>query len=134
VAYLKPNGFVTSVANRLAMKLGAFGVMTLVVPRRTTGETQEIPVIPVERGGGRYVVSTRGESEWVRNLRRSGRAQLRDRKGNVTPVSAVEVAVDERPPIIEAYRKKAGREVNGYFKKLPDPADHPIFRLDADAA
>jgi hypothetical protein len=108
--------------------------MTLVVPRRTTGETQEIPVIPVERGGGRYVVSTRGESEWVRNLRRSGRAQLRDRKGNVTPVSAVEVAVDERPPIIEAYRKKAGREVNGYFKKLPDPADHPIFRLDADAA
>jgi hypothetical protein len=24
----------------------------------------------------------------------------------------------------------AGREVNGYFRQLPDPADHPTFRLD----
>jgi len=134
MAYLKPSGFVTSVVNKIAMKVGAFGVITLVVPRRSGGDVQEVPVIPVDHGGGRYVVSTRGESEWVRNLRRSGRGELRDRKGAVTAVSAAEVAVADRPPIIDAYRKKAGREVNGYFKKLPDPADHPVFRLDAGAA
>jgi len=27
--------------------------------------------------------------------------------------------------------KKAGRAVDGYFRKLPDPADHPVFALTA---
>ena len=129
MAYLRPNGFVTSVANRLAMKLGAFGVMTLVVPRRTTGETQEIPVIPVERGGGRYVVSTRGESDWVRNLREAGGGEI-ESKGALEAFRAAEIPLEQRDPIIAAYREKAGKTVETYWKQLPDPKDHPVFRVE----
>ena len=43
---------------------------------------------------------------------------------------AVEIPVEQREPIIAAYREVAGRSVTGYWKKLPDPADHPVFRID----
>ena len=33
--------------------------------------------------------------------------------------------------MIAAYRAKVGREVDTYFKKLPDPSDHPVFRLES---
>jgi hypothetical protein len=39
------------------------------------------------------------------------------------------VPVEQRSAVIAAYRAKAGREVNGYWKKLPADADHPVFRL-----
>jgi len=40
--------------------------------------------------------------------------------------------VDRRAPVIDAYRVKGGRAVAGLFVKLPDPADHPVFRVDAE--
>jgi len=39
------------------------------------------------------------------------------------------VPADERSGIVTAYRKKAGREVNGYWRRLPGDADHPTFKL-----
>ena len=50
--------------------------------------------------------------------------------GAVTCV-ARETPAPERQPILTAYQKKAGRAVDGYFRKLPDPADHPVFALTA---
>jgi hypothetical protein len=43
---------------------------------------------------------------------------------------ATEVPADERAPVIAAYRAVAGRAVASFFRALPDPADHPVFRLD----
>jgi len=129
MAYLKPGWITRRVFNPLAMKLNAFGTATLVVRGRTSGEERTVPVIAVELDGARYLVSTRGESDWVRNVRAAGRVELR-RKGASESLTAVELPVEERPPILTAYRAKAGREVEGYFKKLPDPADHPVFRLE----
>ena len=34
--------------------------------------------------------------------------------------------------VIDAYRVKGGRAVAGLFVKLPDPADHPVFLVDAE--
>ena len=129
MAYLKPGAITRRIFNPLAMKLGFWNVETLVVPRRKSGEPQSVPVIPVEHEGARYVVSTRGESDWVRNLRAAGGGELK-RKGEAQKVRVVELPVEERPPVIAAYRAKVGREVNQYFEKLPDPADHPVFRLE----
>jgi deazaflavin-dependent oxidoreductase (nitroreductase family) len=129
MAYLKPNAIVRRIFNPLAMRFGLSGSATLVIRRRKSGQAQNVPVIPIEHEGARYVVSTRGESDWVRNLRAAGGGKLR-RKGQTEEFRAAEVPVEERPPIIEAYRAKVGREVEGYFKKLPDPADHPVFRLE----
>ena len=129
MAYLKPGAVTRKVFNPIAMRLGFWNVETLTVPRRKSGELQSVPVIPVDHEGARYIVSTRGESDWVRNLRAAGGGELR-RKGQTEKVQVVELPIEERPPVIAAYRAKVGKEVNQYFDKLPDPADHPVFRLE----
>jgi hypothetical protein len=75
-------------------------------------------------------VSPRGESQWVKNLRAAGEAEL-TLEGNSRHVKAVEVPVDERPPILDLYQKEIGRAVVSHFAALPDPADHPTFRITA---
>jgi hypothetical protein len=132
MAYLKPNAFTRNVFNPLAKKLGMGGAQELVIKRRKSGEEQSIPAIPVEHEGARYVVSTRGESDWVRNMRAAGACELRGKKGGER-FSATEVPVEERGPIIAAYRDKAGKTVTTYWEKLPDDADHPVFRLEPSA-
>jgi hypothetical protein len=130
MAYVKPPWFVRTIANPIINFLGVGGAETLSIVKRQGGEPQKIPVIPVEYEGSRYIVSTRGESDWVRNLRAAGgRGQL-GKGGSVDMFQATEVPVEQRPPIIEAYRKKAGRTVDAYWKKLPDPSDHPVFKLE----
>jgi hypothetical protein len=129
MAYLKPPAVTSKVFNRLAMRMHIAGSATLAVARRTSGTTQQVPVIPVDHRGARYVVSTRGESQWVKNVRRAGSIELRER-GGTRRFNTVEIPVAERAPVLDAYRAKAGRMVDTYWKRLPDPADHPTFRLD----
>jgi len=126
MAYRKPMLFTRKVFNPLAMRFGISGVKALAVRRRRSGTIQRVPLIAVERDGTRYLVSPRGETDWVRNLRAAGEAEF-----DAQRVRATEVPVAERPPIIALYRKVAGKAVASHFKALPDPADHPIFRLDA---
>ena len=133
MAYLKPAAVTRKVFNPLAMALGIGGSATLAVARRSSGTMQQVPVIPIEHAGARYVVSTRGESQWVKNVRSAGSVELRER-GRSQRFTAVEVPVAERPPVLDAYRAKAGRMVETYWKRLPDPADHPTFRLDPAGA
>jgi hypothetical protein len=63
-------------------------------------------------------------------LRAAGAGQLRQR-GRTEQFAATEVPVDQRPPIIEAYRRRYGcmPTVNRSFDQLPDPAQHPTFRI-----
>lgn len=130
MTYLKPPLFVRRIFNPLAMLLGLGGSITLVVAGRKTGTPRKLPVIPVEVDGARYLVSTRGESNWVRNLRAAGGRGEQRGKELSGPFVATEIPVEERPPIIRAYRRVAGKTVDAYLKKLPDPTDHPVFRID----
>lgn len=130
MAYLRPNWFTRKVFNRAAMRWGPSGTQTLVVPGRTSGLPRRVPVIPVEVGGRRYLVSPRGECEWVRNLRAaSGAAELHSSRG-AERVRGIEVPEAERGPVLEAYRTQTRRATSGLFAKLPDPADHPVFALE----
>jgi deazaflavin-dependent oxidoreductase (nitroreductase family) len=129
MAYLKPNAFTRKVFNPIAMRLGTGGSETLVVPRRRTGAPQRIPVIPVEHEGSRYIVSTRGESDWVRNLREAGGGEIESKAG-LEAFRAAEIPLEQRDAIIAAYREKAGKTVETYWKQLPDPKDHPVFRVE----
>ena len=128
MAYLKPRAIETKLWNPLAMRSTMWDVHTLEVARRNAGEPQRVPVIPLEQDGSLFVVSTRGEGDWVKNVRAAGIVQL-GQKGKYETYAATEVPADERSGIITAYRKKAGREVNGYWRKLPADADHPTFKL-----
>src|SRR5262245_5068901 len=114
------------------MRTGLSGVETLTVHGRRSGKPRSVPVIPVEHAGTRYLVSPRGESEWVKNLRAAGGGRL-TRRGRSHDFTAEEVPVDSRPPVLAAYQEMAGRAVRGYFDQLPDPADHPVFVVDAEA-
>jgi F420H(2)-dependent quinone reductase len=122
MAYLKPPWFTRAVFNRIAMATGMSNTEKLTVTRRRSKQRQEIPVIPVDVGSTRYVVSTRGESDWVKNLRADPNATI-----GSTSYVAREIPEPDRQPILTAYREKAGRAVEGYFRKLPREADHPVF-------
>lgn len=128
MAYLKPPWFTVKVFNKIAMATGISGTESLTVTARTSAALQTIPVITVEVDGTRYLVSTRGESQWVKNIRVNPVVTLATKSG-ATAYRAGEVPVAQRDPILQSYRAKAGKTVDGYFAKLPDPADHPVFSL-----
>jgi deazaflavin-dependent oxidoreductase (nitroreductase family) len=128
--YMRPPLITRRVFNPIAMRLGLYGTTALAVRGRRTGEVHRVPVIPVVVDGARYVVSPRGETDWVRNLRAAGEGELKRRGDDAQPFRATELPVSERPPVIAAYRKAAGRAVKSFFEKMPDAADHPVFRVD----
>lgn len=134
MTYVKPPAFTRRVVNPIVAKLNPGGVATLTVTGRRSGRPQHVPVLPVAVGDKQYLVSPYGDSQWVRNLRASGVAEL-SRRGQAAVVArAVEVPVGDRAPIIAAYRKAASRAVDGFFTRMPDPSDHPVFQLaSADA-
>ncbi len=128
MAYLKPNVFTAKVFNRIAMATGIGGSETMTCTGRKSGNPQQIPVVPVEVDGTLYVVCPRGETQWVRNVRAVPKVSIKNKQGS-HDYAASELPVAERSPIIAAYRAKAGKSVNGYWKHLPDDKDHPVFKL-----
>lgn len=130
MAYLKPDGFTQKVMNPLLRGLGV--KPTLAVRGRKSGEWRTVPVNVLEVDGARYLVAPRGETEWVRNLRAAGGGEIR-RRGKHEEFTATEVPPGERAPLIAAYRDRWDREVKKLFEQLPDPADHPTFRIQSSA-
>jgi len=128
MAYLSQPWFNREIINRLAMATGVVHSQTLTVIKRASKQPQKIPVTPVEADGVKYLVSTRGESQWVKNIRVDPNVTLTTGSGTVKYV-ATETPVENRPPILDAYKVKAGKIGERYLRKLPDPADHPVFAL-----
>jgi len=121
---------------RLGVSLA--GSRVLEVRGRTTGEPRRTPVNPLTLDGARYLVAPRGHTQWVRNLRVRGEGRLcRGRRSE--DFTAVEVADDEKPPILREYLRRWKWEVGAFFGGVgPDSsddelrgiaADHPIFRI-----
>jgi hypothetical protein len=128
VAYINQPWFNREIVNRFTMATGAVHSQTLIVTKRVTKQPQQIPVTPVDVDGVKYLVSSRGEAQWVKNVRANPRVTLTTKSG-ATEYIATETPIENRQPIIDAYQAKAGRIVARYFRKLPDPADHPVFTI-----
>jgi hypothetical protein len=126
VAYLAPGFIVRRVMNPVAR----IASTSLKVRRRKSGGLQVIPVNVLRHEGTRYLVAPRGETEWVRNLRAAGGEAELARLGKKERVRATEVPRGERAPIVDAYVKKWGYAVGSQFERIPDPEDHPAFRID----
>src|ERR1700757_2262379 len=110
------------------MATGIADTETLTVTKRDSKEPQKIPVLTVDVDGTKYLVSTRGESQWVKNIRANPDITISNKSGT-TGYTAREIPEQDRQRILTAYREKAGRTVEGYFRKLPHDADHPVFAL-----
>jgi deazaflavin-dependent oxidoreductase (nitroreductase family) len=119
--------FVKNVINPIMLLTG--GVPTLTVRGRRSGRTYRVPINVVSMGDGQYLVSPRGETTWSRNLRAHGECVVKVR-GAQRRYRAVEVDPSARPPIIAAYLERWGAQTRTEFEKLPDPLDHPTFRLE----
>jgi deazaflavin-dependent oxidoreductase (nitroreductase family) len=124
--YLKPGFILARIANPIVMRLGL--TSTLAVRGRTTGERRTVPVNVLDLDGTRYLVAPRGETQWARNLRAAGEGELR-RRGRTERFRAVELPDEDKPPVLAAYRERWERQVKAQFEELPDPSDHPVFRI-----
>jgi deazaflavin-dependent oxidoreductase (nitroreductase family) len=132
--YLKPPWMQRHVANRLVPLFRRSLISKLSVRGRRSGRWHTVPVAVLDHQGERYLVSYRGESDWVRNLRVARGGRLR-KKGRMEEIAVVEVPVAERAPLLEAYRARFGKmpTVAAVLDALPEPAHHPIFRITAAA-
>ena len=130
--YIRPGFLITRVANPIISRVDSFPA--LIVPGRRSGRSLTVPMgEPLDVGGRRYLVSGRGETHWVRNLRASRRAEFRlhHRRSAFRPT---EVFGIEHDLVIDAYRRKLGHRVDPYFEVIPERSGHPVFRMDMGAA
>ena len=132
----------TRAFNRFMGWLASRGLMpsdtiTLEVKGRRSGMIRSNVVTWVEQDGERYLVSPRGESEWVRNVRAAdGEAVIRHRGRQ--RVRLEEMATGERAPIIRAYLAKTKMATRQHFGLDPKAeieefkaiaGRHPVFRI-----
>ena len=127
-SYIRPGFLITRVANAILRRLR--GAPALVVCGRRSGRSLTVPMgEPFVFGGRRYLVSGRGETHWVRNLRSAGQAAFR-LHGVTAPFRATEVSGDEQDRIVDAYRRTLGHRVDPYFAEIPNVHGHPVFRME----
>jgi deazaflavin-dependent oxidoreductase (nitroreductase family) len=142
--YQAPDWFTTHVFNRLVagltrLGIGVYGSRVLEVPGRKSGEWRSTPVNLLTVDGIEYLVSPRGHTQWVRNLRASGAGRLRLGR-RVQEFTAQEVEGDQKLPVLRAYLTKWAWEVGRFFVDIDAKSsdeqlravadDHPVFRLE----
>jgi deazaflavin-dependent oxidoreductase (nitroreductase family) len=101
----------------------------LEVRGRRTGQPVHVTLYPIEVDGTLYLLSQYGVSNWVRNLRASGRAELL-RKGHSQAFTAVEVGDAERDRVHAVFQAKVPKGARRDSDQLPAATDHPVFRVD----
>lgn len=141
--YQAPGRLTRRVMNPLVAGLTRLGVplagsAVLGVRGRTSGEIRTTPVNPLTLDERRYLVAARGETQWVRNLRVAGEAELRVGRRAET-VRAVELADAEKVPVLRAYLRAWAWEVGAFFDGVgADASDdelaaiadrHPVFAI-----
>ncbi|HVX45368.1 MAG TPA: nitroreductase family deazaflavin-dependent oxidoreductase [Mycobacteriales bacterium] len=128
--YRKPPLMMRLVGNRMAPRFGGKVVSRLTVTGRTSGQPRTTPVSTIEHDGAEYLVAAFGDTDWSRNLRAAGSGELHQ-QGRTRRITTTEVAAADRPPILAAYRAAYDKMPNvaSTFRALPDPADHPVFRI-----
>jgi deazaflavin-dependent oxidoreductase (nitroreductase family) len=120
------------VAGLTRLGIGIAGSQVLEVRGRKSGEWRRTPVNPLQFEGNRYLVSPRGNTQWVRNMRISGGGRL-VRGRRVEEFTATEVPEGERPPLLRAYLEKWKWEVGAFFDGVgPDSSDEELSRIAPD--
>ncbi|GHA00872.1 nitroreductase/quinone reductase family protein [Streptomyces echinoruber] len=145
-SYYAQAGSFTARFNRLVGWLARHGISLagsaeLSVRGRTSGRMQRLPVNPHTYAGAQYLVSARGHSQWVRNMRVAGGGELRVGR-KVRTFTAVELPDAEKLPVLRTYLQRWGWEVDRFFNGVTAASsdeeimavapDHPVFRITVD--
>jgi deazaflavin-dependent oxidoreductase (nitroreductase family) len=131
---------------RLGIPMGPVGLLT--VKGRVTGKSRRSPVGLFKHEGRKYLFSTFGEVNWVRNLRAAGQATVR-RGFHKAEIFPVELTPEEAAPILKGsiapfLKNRFAEMILGpHFKVEPDAPlsdfvrearRHPVFELrEADS-
>ncbi|MEU8492342.1 nitroreductase family deazaflavin-dependent oxidoreductase [Pseudonocardia alni] len=146
IHYLAPGRITRRVMNPLVAGLTRLGLplagsAVLGVRGRRSGEVRTTPVNPLRHDGARYLVAARGETQWVRNLRVAGEAELTvgRRTERVAATELTEPAAVV--PVLREYLRRWAWEVGTFFDGVDASSSdaelaavahrHPIFVLAA---
>lgn len=118
------------------------GTQELSVRGRKSGQLQRVPVNLHTHEGTYHLVSARGHSQWVRNMRAAGGGELRVGRGNRTFTAAELVDDEHKARVIRTYLERWGWEVNQYFQGITAKSadteilaacpDHPVFVITVE--
>jgi len=143
--YLEPGWFTRNVFNRAVRRLTRLGVSVwgsreLRVRGRKSGEWRTTPVNLLTLDGERYLVSPRGTTQWVRNLRVSGTGELRVGR-RIEVFKADEVADEAKAPVLREYLRRWKFEVGQFFEGIDAKSSaedlaaiasgFPVFRVSS---
>jgi deazaflavin-dependent oxidoreductase (nitroreductase family) len=113
------------------------GSRVLTVPGRSSGQPRSTPVNLLILDGERYLVSPRGQTQWVRNMRAAGGGTLR-LGHRIEAFTATELADADKLPVLSAYLRRWKFEVGMFFDGVrADQHDklreispgYPVFRI-----
>jgi len=124
--YIEPGWFTAHLFNPLVRGLTRAGVSVrgsreLSVVGRRSGAVRRVVVNLLDVDGERYLVAPRGNTQWVRNVRAAGRAELRVGR-RVETVVPVELADAAKPAIIREYLRRWKSEVGMFFEGIDEHA------------
>jgi deazaflavin-dependent oxidoreductase (nitroreductase family) len=120
--YLAPGWFTRNIFNRSVRRLtkmgfSVMGSRELSVRGRTSGQWRTTPVNLLTVNGESYLVSPRGNSQWVRNLRAAGDGQLRVGR-RTEKFTAQELPDDAKAVVLREYLRRWKWEVGAFFDGL----------------
>jgi deazaflavin-dependent oxidoreductase (nitroreductase family) len=142
--YKQPGWFTRNVFNPIVaglvrLGIGVYGSRVLEVKGRQSGIWRQTPVNVLKFDGDEYLIAPRGHTQWVRNIRVSGRGRLRLGR-RTREIKVVELTDEQKPPLLRAYLKRWAWEVGAFFEGVDAKAsdqqllriapDHPVFRLE----
>jgi deazaflavin-dependent oxidoreductase (nitroreductase family) len=145
VSYGRPSWFDRNVINRFVVWAARAGVSVwgsriVEVRGRSSGLPRRVPLNVLTCDGARYLVSPRGETQWVRNLRAAGEGDLL-LGARREHFRAIEVPPEEREPILRAYLRRWRWKVGRFFAGVGPASSsdeirriapaHPAFRIES---
>jgi deazaflavin-dependent oxidoreductase (nitroreductase family) len=143
--YRQPGWFTNHVLNPVVRFLtrrgiSIWGSRVLEVRGRTSGEPRRTPVNLLTFEGKQYLVSPRGETQWVRNARAAGGRVATIVGGSREEWIARELSDSDKVPVLRAYLKRWKAEIGVFFDGTSgDSTDeelaaiapaHPAFVLE----
>jgi deazaflavin-dependent oxidoreductase (nitroreductase family) len=121
--------FNAMVAALTRMGISVYGSRVLYVRGRKSGEWRSTPVNPLSLDGQRYLVSPRGQTQWVRNMRAAGGGELRVGR-RVERFTATELPDDVKPAVLREYLRRFKFEVGMFFENVtPDSPDSRLLEI-----
>jgi hypothetical protein len=142
--YKRPDWFTRNILNSVLNGLTRIGVSVwgsrvLEHRGRTSGTLHHTPVNLLTIEGADYLVSPRGETQWVRNVRHAGGHLVLILGRRRQPRTATEIPVADSVPILRAYLRRWKFETGMFFDGVTvDSTDaqwaavasrHPVFEL-----